>query len=361
LTVPLNRSALPYDLLNWGGLLSGPCASVRDAILADGPHGSDNGPREAMRAAGCAAQADFNANPGADRLAAALLTLFVSAATVVLLALIAATVVAAQLVGVGLVAVSPFAFVGGILPGSGRQLLWRWLAAALRAVVAIVAMSLFLSLLLLTLSALLEATEGRALLERFGLLAVVTMLMAAARKRLLQAGQVAATGWGQRREAAVVGGTHGAGWMAPASVGGATGFALAELRRDGTDELRQTVRPVQRSLSGLAHRLPVPRRAPGLTSPRGARAATVLRGTSRAAARTVVGAAGGFVVTAPRAAAKGYVAASARRDAVVLRLREAGAGVADGAELWVRRARHPVDGFREEVARERARRAETQR
>lgn len=52
--------AQPHDLLNWGDIPAGACAAARDEALATGPHGTGDGPRELMAAAGagCAALAD---------------------------------------------------------------------------------------------------------------------------------------------------------------------------------------------------------------------------------------------------------------------------------------------------------------
>lgn len=357
----------PWLLLSFGRMPDGACAVAAEQVVATGPHGGAERPRELLRAAGCHDEADFNAEASSERLAAAVFSLAAAAVTVLLLALVAATVVAAQLVGVLLVAVTPFALVGGILPGGGRQLLWRWLATGLRAAVAVVGMSLLLSVLLVGVAGLLEASAGRPLVERFALLALLAVVILVARRRLLAAGQTAAATWGHRRETAAVGGTHGGGWMAPPAVSGATGFALAQWRAQAAGEARDAARPARAGLAHARHALArhaLARRGFSATGDQdsGWAAAGASPSPSRAAAgglaRAAGAASGGWVVSAPRAAARKVVAASAARDAALARIRGAKQRSGDYAGLWARRARHPVEGFREELAAARAAHAE---
>lgn len=401
----------PWELMTWGALLDGtPCARARDAVLAVGP-GSDPRPWDVMgQVPGCEEHADFSRRATFERLAVATLVLVAGLVVLVLLVLVAGTVVVAQLVGVGLVAVMPFALVGGILPGSGRQLLWRWASAVLRVLLAILVMSFLLSFLLFSLDALLEATEGRGLLERFGLLVILTVVLFVARKRFLRATQRVAGNLGRRMETARVGGS-GPGWLAPAVAGGVTGFGIGQLADEGRQEARQVTRPADRlarTLSGPAGHRAVGRpralaAAPALSlhssngassgsahdgetrngqrnaPPHGSTPATVGRGngarpgsglddhartrvgratlaTSRAA-RTVAGTALNATVNlpvfAPRAAAAATVAASSRAGA----LRERLAGTAERTREWSRQyaqgVRHPIQAYREQLDRAR--------
>jgi len=216
----------PYDYLNWGGPLPPPCAAVRDRILAGGPHGTDDQPREAMTGAGCDAQAEFNHDPTATRLFGAALTFGAAAVTVVLLTLVSLTVVVAQVMAIVLFAVAPFALVAAVLPGAGRELAWRWAAALVRVVLAVAGMSLVLSLLLLTVTAILGTTRDLGLLERFATVNVVVVAMLIARKRILSAGHTLASGLGQRLATRRLGGERATPWLGAPALGGATGFAL---------------------------------------------------------------------------------------------------------------------------------------
>lgn len=217
----------PYDYLNWGGPLPETCAAARDEILATGPHGADDEPRQIMEAAGCHDQAEFNERPNANRLFGAILTLGAAALMAVLLGLVALTVVVAQVIAIMLWAVAPFALLAGILPGAGRELAWRWLTALARTVLAVVGMSLLLSILLLTVTALLEGSAELDLVERFALVNMVVVAMFVARKRILAAGHNLAGSVGQRLATRRVGSDRPATpWLASPAVAGATGFAI---------------------------------------------------------------------------------------------------------------------------------------
>jgi hypothetical protein len=216
----------PYDYLNWGGPLTGTCAAVRDRILADGPHGNDNRPRDAMTGAGCDAQAEFNHDPNGSRLFGAVLTLVAAGIMVVLVALVAVTVVVAQMVAIVLFSLAPFALLAGVLPAGGRTLAWAWLGALGRVLLAVVGMSFVLSLLLLTVQALLAATTDVGLVERFALLNVVIAIIFMARKRILAGGHHLASHIALRLATRRPGAAPASAWMAAPAVAGVTGFAL---------------------------------------------------------------------------------------------------------------------------------------
>lgn len=216
----------PYDYLDWGGILSGACASARDQILTDGPHGSDDQPRDTMRAAGCTQQADFNHDPSGSRLFGAVLTFGASAVVVILFALVAMTVMVAKVFTVVLFGLLPFAALAAVLPGAGRELCWRWLAAVVRAALAVIGMSFVLALLLMSVTAMLEGSSDLGLVERFALVNVGVIAMLVARKRILAAGHGWATTFGQRLASRRAGGQREAPWLAGPAIAGATGFAL---------------------------------------------------------------------------------------------------------------------------------------
>ncbi len=217
----------PYDYLNWGGTeMPAACRAMRDRIVATGPHGNGDGPREAMQVAGCDAQADFNHDPNGTRLFGAVLTFGAAVVMVVLVAMVALTIVVAQVVLVVLFALVPFAALVAVLPGAGRELAWRWAAALVRVVLAVIGMSFVLSLLLLTVRALLETSTGVGLVERFALVNMVVLAMFVARRRIISAGHNLAASMGQRLAARRAGGDRVAPWLAAPALAGATGFAL---------------------------------------------------------------------------------------------------------------------------------------
>jgi hypothetical protein len=79
----------------------------------------------------------------------------------VLIILVALTVVVAEAVAIVLFSIAPLALLAAVLPGSGRHLVWVWLGAVGRVVMAVVGMSFLLSLLLLTEQAMRAATRAR--------------------------------------------------------------------------------------------------------------------------------------------------------------------------------------------------------
>jgi hypothetical protein len=214
----------PYDFLDWGGSdMPGPCRAMRDRILVYGPHGNGDGPREAMERAGCQEQADFNHDPSGQRLFGAILTMTAALVMAVLVAMVSLTIVVAQIIAVVLFAVAPFAALGAILPGGGRVLALGWLATLIRVALVVVGMSFVLSLLLLTIQALLSAGNDSGIVERFALVNIVVLAMFAARRRILHAGANMASSIGGKLAPSAPEG----GWLAAGAVGGITGFALA--------------------------------------------------------------------------------------------------------------------------------------
>jgi hypothetical protein len=216
----------PYDYLDWGGALSGACAAAREEILADGPHGTDDEPRHVMADAGCQAQADFNHDPTGQRLFGAVLTLIATLVMAALIALVAGTILTAQIVAVVLFAVAPFAALGAVLTGGGRELAWRWVAALARVGIVVIGMSFVLSLLLLGIRALLATGDSDDLIERFMLVNLVVIAAFIARKRLVTAGGQLANQLGARLAGRRADGQHAQPWLGPAALGGISGFAL---------------------------------------------------------------------------------------------------------------------------------------
>jgi hypothetical protein len=243
---------LPYDILNWSHPLTGACAAARDKILTEpGPLGplqistSPQGvvttvppqresapwdtqeyPRTVMRAAGCNDEADFNANPSLGRAGAALLLLLAGIIVFLSLTPIAVTVIAAQFVGVGLIMVLPIALVVGMVPGAGRQLLWRWVGLAGKCIVAILALSFLLTFFAIAAGGVLNAFPGPILVPLFAL-DILALILFFARKRVLHAGQRAGQRIGGHLESRSIGGSRGGLGMAAAGAAG-VGFGVSE-------------------------------------------------------------------------------------------------------------------------------------
>jgi hypothetical protein len=210
----------PYDLIGWGELLTGDCATKRDEILANndmdpdsdqarnhmrgGVAGTVGGAIDKVPGAGadiigdaasehlpggdCAARADFNADPSMERAGMAMISLTVTAIVVTLLAVVALTIVAAQLVLAGHLVVTPFAVAMGTVPGTGRQLLVKFVGNVGQSYVVIIAMSFLLAMLLVGTSVILGGGNV-PLLHRYIVLLVAGAVMFRLRKRLTSAVQ----------------------------------------------------------------------------------------------------------------------------------------------------------------------------
>jgi len=292
----------PHQMLNWGVVLDdgapadasparGPsrpaCLAAYRTLVASGPHGASDKPREAMTDAGCEDLAKFNHDPSPDRLAAALLVLVAAVFICLLMMLVAITLAAAQLGLAALVVLAPFAFSAGIVPGGGRAVLIRWATSAAKALAAVVMTAVFLALLLVTVTALVAATNGQPLLIRMAVLDLVVLSSFVARSRLLKAGKRAATSAGRRAEGAKVGGSHGRSWVGPAAVGGAAGFGAGELLRENADQLRRFTSQTQ--LREVGRRLSARGQARGSGSRGPAGLAATVAGAGPAAPGTAAG------------------------------------------------------------------------
>lgn len=220
--LPLRQSlqetliAQPYDVLNWGALLDGgPCAGIRDEILASGPHGTSDEPRQKMGSRPeCKRYAEWNHDATWERVGGAFLVMLGTFLVVGLLVAVAGTVLLAQFTAAGIVAVSPFAAVALILPAGARGLGWRLVTGFLGAMVAVVSMSLLLAVGLRGLVGMLGATEA-GLLPRFTLFLVMALALVMARKKFAQAGQSMASKAGERLSSVRVAGAGGGAWVVP--------------------------------------------------------------------------------------------------------------------------------------------------
>lgn len=184
-----------------------------------------------MTEAGCNAEAEFNAQAGADRLIGAVLYSVATTVALVLLVVTAFTLVVAKGLSIVLVALLPVALYAGVFPGAGRSLLWHWVSALVRVLALIVAMGIFLALLISGLTGLL--TLARGVWERFLLVTLFMAVMWVGRRQLVDITARFADSTLTRLEGARVGGSHGATWIAPYQAGGLTGLGVS-------DTIRQT-------------------------------------------------------------------------------------------------------------------------
>jgi hypothetical protein len=221
---------VPYELLNWGQQLDdpaapSPCYGTEQEILAQGPWGTSDTPRDMMGSAGCKDLASFNADPSADRLIGAVLCLTAGLLLFVQALIIAGATMMAELSVLGLVVAFPFVIPCGLLPGGARGLLWAWVTSALKALLVLVATCMTLSLMLVTVSSLITYMSGDPLFEIFIALNFVVIGAIIFRGRITKSLRRVAGSAGQRLAGARIGGTQGRRWLAPA-VGG---FGAAEV------------------------------------------------------------------------------------------------------------------------------------
>ncbi len=225
----------PYNIINWGvpaEAMAPACVDARNRILATGPHGGDDAPRQAMDAAGCEELADFNHQPTAQRLFGAVLAMVAALIMVILVGLVSLTVVVAQLAVAAAFAISPFAAAAAVLPGSGRTVAIRWVMLLFRAMLAMVAMSFLLAMVLMFIQALLEASSGLPLFARFALVDVTVVVAILARRRILGAGANTVASAGSTAAQIRPGSTAPGRSTLPARAtpAGVSGFALTTTR-----------------------------------------------------------------------------------------------------------------------------------
>jgi hypothetical protein len=248
---------VPYQLLNWGEQLDipghqSPCLATETKIVASGPHSTSDDPRNMMTSAGCPDLAKFNAAPSADRLVGAALSFLGSLIVMVLAIVIAFALMLAELTCVGLVVAFPLVAAVALVPGPGRELLWRWITHAIGALLALIATVVCLSLMLVGVDGVLSAVAGQALLVIFALLDALVVATLIFHRRLRKGLHRAAENFGRRLENATVGGAGPTRWLKPA----AAGFGAAELldvhrqlrhrAHQGTNAARQTTKVAKR-------------------------------------------------------------------------------------------------------------------
>jgi len=208
----------PYDLINWGSSLDNtPCEGPRNAILASGPWGNHDFPRHTMADSGCTAQADFNHDPSDARVGIAFASLIVTFLTLVLIISMALVLLSAQIVLVLMVMIMPFAMISAALPGTGRNLFFKWLTAIIKVGVLVVMMTALLALHLSTLNVGMKATENSPWAVQAGVMILVTVLMfSLMRKAVTASGSAAARATSAIAQAATPTGTTGTAGLATA-------------------------------------------------------------------------------------------------------------------------------------------------
>jgi len=201
---PLNKSIAealidkPFDQLQWGEILTGKCAAIRDAIILSGPWGNDNYPRSIMATQPeCKKYADMNADPAnGDRWMWSWFFVLLSFLVMILLVGIAITVVGAQLWGVFLIVAMPIAAALGLAPR--HTAIWKWTASAAKAAGAILACSALLVFFVMLFSQGLIQTQNDPAAVKLVFLGTVTVGAFVAKKHFLAAGAAASASLGAK-------------------------------------------------------------------------------------------------------------------------------------------------------------------
>lgn len=213
----------PYDLINWGEPLRGECAQARNEILSEGPHGSDDRPREIMRQHGCDAQAEFNATPSDNRAVGSLTVTLAAVLITLLLISLALAVFTAQITLVILFSAASLVWIVALFPG-GRGLLWMWISRLVWAVLITVTAMFLLSWVAITTTVLLDNTSDISIIQR----SVIVIVLAAVAYKFRGTIDRGLEGAGAKMAAMMGGAASGGGAAAPdPPARGASGMALS--------------------------------------------------------------------------------------------------------------------------------------
>ncbi len=235
----------PHQALNYGTTLDEghTCWEAYREVVETGPWGDEETPRELMTDAGCQDLAEYNADPTVDRLFGALLLLGATfIVSLLILLLVCALLIAVLAMGLHVV-LCPLALVAALLPGGGRQLLWRWIGGVVKSLLSILAVCVFIAIFALLISGLMSAGESMPLVARFALLDIVALGGLIYHRKLLSAGNRASQRLSRRLETARMGGARGRGWLGP----GGSAPTLAGMTRDARSEVRRVTAPAQRT------------------------------------------------------------------------------------------------------------------
>jgi hypothetical protein len=158
----------PYDLIDWGAVLTGRCAAIRDEALNLGPWQDASAPRDTMRKAPeCVRAADFNQTATPSRAFASAMNTGNAFISLGLLAVLALALLAAQIAAVGIMAISPLAIIAALFPGVMRSAFWRWWEAAKRSILVTLVAAAVLGFWAILMRAVMDKMAGQPLVYIF--------------------------------------------------------------------------------------------------------------------------------------------------------------------------------------------------
>jgi hypothetical protein len=187
----------PYDYINWGGSLQRDgkeaCRIARNQIVSIGPHEESSWPRRHMYRAGCKKEAKWNNRPGGWRLLYAVASAIVSVMVGVMLIMSGGTLLFAKFMVAVLFILAPFALPFLTLPGEARRVGWGWAAWVVQLVMAVWAISLILSMLILGMDVLLRAAEPTSFFGRWAIIGLFVYVILDRRKEWVNGTKAVAT------------------------------------------------------------------------------------------------------------------------------------------------------------------------
>lgn len=191
---------VPHQILNWKRPIPAgdKCFAVYNAAVASGPWGTSSKPRVAMKKAGCTEEDKFNRDPSFDRFGGAVLVAVANFEVMALLVMIGATLIGLQISIVGCIALAPFAWVSGALPGRGRGFFWWWVGTTAVVLSGVLVVALLLSLTLVAIASVLTITTGLPLVVQMGTPVLIVAFALKRRKKMLASGHQAVSNFTQR-------------------------------------------------------------------------------------------------------------------------------------------------------------------
>jgi TrbL/VirB6 plasmid conjugal transfer protein len=168
----------PYVYLNWGEDVDAACMEKIHNVVSVEYEGDGGWPSrylERQQDKGICEGLDleYYRDVGGGRIGTAVFAAIVQVAVSVFLALPAVTGVVATFMVAVLFAFTPFVLAVAALPGTGRRLAWSWAGAMMQAYLTALAMAFMISLLVLSVSSVLDRSQTFGLVHRWLLVLVV--------------------------------------------------------------------------------------------------------------------------------------------------------------------------------------------
>ena len=241
----------PWEHLNFGGPLTTECqVKAGREILLNGAGTSGEGSVDALRNCdGGAAMADFAANPSTVRVWAVFLVAAGQVAVAFLVFATAALVLISEVMLAAAFACLPLLAVGVLFP-AGRRAAGAWFGLFLKGLTGYAAGMLFLSLVMIVITQVINKSVGATMIERSLLFLLVALAGVKLRKLLPAAAAQVSANLGGQLSAAVKAGTKVNSAPLLAAGGGLAGGALAQQLLSPGRAAQKLARAGSRGLAG---------------------------------------------------------------------------------------------------------------